>query len=88
MSAKTVNGIPLPTWTDAAAVTTYLTSFIGIVFAVITAIHPGYSEPTIVQTLLPSIGSVIAGVAQIVNVITHRNVLAAAIRAGAAADIA
>jgi hypothetical protein len=71
--------VPLPSWTDAAAVTTYITSIVGTVFAVITGIHPGYTEPAIVQALLPSVGALVAAGAQIVNVITHRSVQKAAI---------
>lgn len=81
MSKLTVNGIPLPSWTDSSSVLTYLTSVVAVVFAIITAVHPGYTEPVIVQSLLPSIGAVIAGTAQIVNVITHRSVQKAALMA-------
>ncbi len=80
--ATTPTVVPLPKWTDAASVVSYITSILGAVFAVITALHPGYSEPTIVQAILPSVGAVIAGVAQIVNVITHRGVQKAALAAG------
>lgn len=68
--------VQLPSWTDPAAVTSYITTLVGITFAVLTALHPGYTEPTIVQAILPSVGAIVAGVAQIVNVITHRNAVA------------
>jgi len=74
--------IPLPSWTDAASVTSYITSVVGVVFAVITGIHPGYTEPTIIQALLPSVGALVAGTAQIVNIFMHRSVQKAAITAG------
>ncbi len=74
--------VPLPKWTDAASVASYITSVVGVVFAFITGLHPGFTEPTVIQALLPSIGAVIAGVAQIVNVVEHRSVQKAAIAAG------
>jgi len=72
---------PLPKWTDAASVSSYLTSVVGIVFAVITALHPGYTEPTVVQAVLPAIGAAVAAAAQIVNVIMHRSVQKVALSA-------
>ncbi len=80
--ATTPTVVPLPKWTDAASVVTYITSILATVFAIITALHPGYSEPTIVQAILPSVGAIIAGVAQVVNVITHRGVQKATLAAG------
>jgi hypothetical protein len=77
--------IPLPTWTDAASVTSYLTTVVGVAFAVVTGIHPGYTEPTIVQAILPVAGVLIAGGAQLVNIIWHRSVQKAAIVAQYAA---
>ncbi len=74
--------VPLPKWTDAASVVSYITSIFGAVFAVITALHPGYSEPTIVQAILPAIGAIVAGIAQVVNIVTHRGVQKAALAAG------
>ena len=71
---------PLPTWTDPASVTSYVTSILAGVFAVVTALT-GKGEPALVQALLPAYGLVVAGVAQIVNVITHRGVQKAAIHA-------
>ena len=71
--------IPLPTWTDAASVTSYITSLIGIAVTVLTLLHPGYTEPAVIQALLPSIGVVVAGVSQIINVVTHRAAQKAAI---------
>lgn len=68
--------LPLPAWTDSAAVTSYITSVIATIGAVVTLAHPGYSEPTTVQAVVPSVAAIIAGIAQIVNVITHRSAAA------------
>jgi len=72
----------LPSWTDPASVTSYITSIAATIFAVVTAIT-GNGEPAAVQALLPSVGLIVAGVAQIVNVVTHRSVQKAAIAAAA-----
>ena len=71
---------PLPSWTDSSAVTTYITSIAAGVFAIVTAVT-GKGEPAAVQAILPSVGVIVAGVAQIVNVVTHRGVQKAAIAA-------
>lgn len=63
----------LPVWTDAQAVTSYLTSLAGIAVAVVAGLHPGFTEPAIVQSILPAIGTIVAGAAQVVNVVTHRS---------------
>ena len=75
--------IPLPTWTDAASVAAFLTSLFGFALFIL-----GIADPTIVpavtgdaQLILPTLGGVIASVAQIVNVIWHRKVQAAAFEA-------
>lgn len=70
----------LPTWTDPASVTSYVTSILAAVFAVVTSLT-GKGEPAVVQALLPASGLVVAGVAQIVNIVTHRGVQKAAINA-------
>lgn len=77
--------IPLPTWTDAASVTSYITSLIGIAVTVLTLLHPGYTEPAVVQAAVPTVGLIVAGVAQLVNVLTHRSAQKAAIVAQYAA---
>jgi hypothetical protein len=71
--------VTLPTWTDAASVTSYVTSFVAGAAALITALHPGWHEPTEVQTVLPTVGLLIAGVAQAINLYTHRAAQKAAI---------
>lgn len=77
--------VQLPKWTDAASVISYLTSAVGIIFAFITGLHPGYTEPTIIQTILPSIGALIAAGAQIFNIVSHRGVQKVAIQAAVSA---
>lgn len=72
-NAPPIIPVGLPSWTDAAAVTSYITSIAAAIFAVMTAIN-GHGEPAIVQAILPSVGVIVAGVAQIVNVATHRSV--------------
>jgi hypothetical protein len=71
---------PMPSWTDSSAVTTYITSITAAVFAVVTSLN-GTGEPAAVQAILPSVGLIVAGVAQVVNVVTHRGVHKAAIAA-------
>ena len=73
--------VSLPKWSDAASVVSYITSILGVIMAVITGLHPGFTEPTIIQAILPAVGAVIAAVAQVVNVITHRSVQKVAIQA-------
>lgn len=80
--APTPTVVPLPKWTDAASVASYITSVVGAVFAFITGLHPGFTEPTAVQAILPAIGAIVAAAAQIVNVVTHRAVHKALIAAG------
>ena len=72
--------ITLPTWTDAPSVASFLTSAFGIVLTVV-----GVADPTIIpalsadgQLVIPTIGAVIAGVAQLVNVVMHRKALISA----------
>jgi len=74
--------VALPTWTDAASVTSYLTSVVAAVVGILTLVHPGFHEPTDAQSILPALGFVIAGGAQVVNIIMHRSVQKAAILRG------
>ena len=71
---------PLPSWTDSASIASYLTTVLASVFAVVIYVT-GHGEPTIVQALVPSVSVIIAGVAQLVNIITHRSVQKAAFQA-------
>lgn len=66
----------LPSWTDAASITSYLTSAVTGVVAVITLAHPGFTEPALVRALIPAVSLVIAGGAQIFNAVTHRTATA------------
>ena len=70
---------PLPSWTDAAAISSYITTILGGVFAVYIYLT-GHGEPVVVQAVVPSVSVIIAGVAQLVNIIMHRNAQIAAIR--------
>lgn len=78
----TVNGIPLPTWADEASVQTYLTTGVSLAVAFLTLLHPGFTEPAVVPAVIPAVAFVIAGGAQLVNVIWHRKATIAAISAG------
>jgi hypothetical protein len=64
--------VSLPTWTDSQAVTTYLVSVVGAVFGILGALHPGWTEPSWVTAVIPSVGILVAAAAQWVNVATHR----------------
>ena len=46
---------------------------------VIALLHPGFVEPAAVQSAIPAVGFLVAGVAQIVNVVYHRKAQIAAI---------
>lgn len=76
---KTTSSVPvkLPTWTDAQSVSSYLTSLVGVALAIVTLLHPGFKESSEVQALVPTISFVVAGIAQAVNIITHRNTIKA-----------
>ena len=82
MTTQTINGIPLPSWTDEASVQTYLTTGVSLVVAFLTLLHPGFTEPAVVPAVIPAVAFVVAGVAQLVNIIWHRKVTAAAIASG------
>ncbi len=71
--------VTLPTWTDAASVTSYLTSLVTGAVAVLAAVHPGFTEPAIVAQYVPIVGLVISGGAQLLNVWSHRSAQKAAI---------
>ena len=64
--------VSLPTWTDSQAVTTYLVSVVGAVFGILGALHPGWTEPSWVTAVIPSVGILVAFAAQWLNVATHR----------------
>jgi hypothetical protein len=64
--------VSLPTWTDSQAVTTYVVSVVGAVFGLLGTLHPGWTEPSWVTAVIPSVGILVAFAAQWVNVATHR----------------
>lgn len=87
MSApRTINGIALPTRTDAASVTSYLTTLVAGIISVITLAHPGFTEPSVVPALVPAVSLVIAGGAQLFNIIRHAWVTVAALASGCSLD--
>ena len=76
---ETPETVPLPTWSDAASVASYLTSLLGAVVAVLALLHPGFAIPQVAQAVISSVSVFIAGVAQMVNLIWHRKVQIAAL---------
>ena len=65
--------VSLPAWNDSQAVTTYIVSVVGAVFGILGAVHPGWTEPSWVTAVIPSVGILVAFAAQWVNVATHRS---------------
>ena len=57
-------------------------SVVAAITALLVAIHPGFTVPTIVEAITVPAASVAAGVIQIINIVTHRAVIKAAITAG------
>lgn len=86
--ATAPDDVTLPTWTDAASVTSYLTSIVATIGGLIALAHPGFRESVDIQTAIPAVGFVVAGVAQLLNVWTHRSAQAAAIAASSAINAA
>jgi len=85
VSAVSASGgtvVQLPTWTDAGSVLAYLTSIVSAVFAVVTGLHPGFTEPSVVVAILPSVAVLVAVVAQLVNLATHHAAVASAAYGG------
>ncbi len=64
---------PLPQWNDAESVTSYLVSMIAFALGVVGMLHPGFTEPSWAVTLIPIVGTLVAGCVQAVHVITHRS---------------
>jgi hypothetical protein len=72
----------LPSWTDAQAITSYLTSASGIVLAFLGSLNPTWgSAPKWLAPSMALAGFVIATAAQIFNVISHRSATKAALSA-------
>lgn len=77
--ATPVTPVPLPSWTDAASIASYLTSFLAGVVGVVALLHPGFVLPTAVQAVVPAVSALIAGGVQVVNLIWHRKTQIAAL---------
>ena len=71
--------IDMPTWTDATSVASYITSVLDAGIAVIGLVHPGFIEPAAVQACIPAVALLIAGGAQIANLIRHTKATTAAL---------
>jgi len=82
VSARGGTVVQLPTWTDAGSVLAYLTTIVSAVFAVVTGLHPGFTEPSVVVAVLPSVAVLVAVVAQLVNLATHHAAVASAAYGG------
>ena len=82
---QVVQAVTLPSWTDPTAIATYLSSFAGLVVFVVAIFHPGFNPPpSTVQAVIGGVSLLIAGAAQLANVIRHASATKAAIAAGAA----
>lgn len=66
---------PLPAWNDAASIASWVTALLALAFGVVAYLHPGIKESAEVQTLVPIFATVVAGLVQAVNVVTHRSLL-------------
>lgn len=61
----------------------YLTSAIGAVVAVVDLFHPGWTQPTIVTALVPSVSALAAAGVAIFDIVTKRSVTKARLAAKA-----
>ena len=77
--AVTPAPVPLPSWTDAASIASYITSLLAGVVGVVALLHPGFVLPTAVQAVVPAVSALIAGGVQVVNLIWHRKTQIAAL---------
>ena len=66
---------PLPSWTDGAAIASYIVSIVTFAFGVLSMFHIGLPSDTstVVQGLATGLGYTIAAIVQIVNIVSHRN---------------
>jgi hypothetical protein len=72
----------LPSWTDAQAITSYLTSVSGVVLVFLGSLNPTWgSAPKWLAPSMALAGFVIATAAQIFNFISHRSATKAALSA-------
>lgn len=74
MSATPPQPEPEVQWDNAASVASYLTTAAAVAVDAISLLHPGFKEPAVVQALVPSVATVIAGVVTAVEVVTKRAV--------------
>ena len=61
-------------WTDPAAIASYITSLVAGLVSILSILHPGFTEPAIVEALVAPIAAVVAGGVQVFNIVTHRSV--------------
>lgn len=82
----TDQGIALPSWTDAASVTSFLVSGAGVLLALLSVVRPSIfnaQHDAAIRGVIPLVGTAIAAVAQALNGLRHAIVTKAAIVAGA-----
>ena len=81
---------PLPNWSDATSVATFITAGVGTIVSGLTLFDPSIvpQVTSLGHALVPSVAAVIAGGAVIVNVIRHALVHKAAVTAKAAVRVA
>ena len=85
---QVVQAVMLPSWTDPTAIATYLSSFAGLVVFVVAIFHPGFNPPpSTVQAVIGGVSLLIAGAAQLANVIRHASATKAAEAQQAAASV-
>lgn len=72
--SSTVNPTNPSSWTDPAALASYITSVLAALVSVLAMIHPGFSLPSSTETWVASIAGLIAGGVQVFNLVTHRSV--------------
>lgn len=71
--------IPLPTWTDPTSIVVWLTAMVTMANGIIVVLHPGYTEPPIVEALVPAVSWLIAGGVIVANIVRHWKATVAAI---------
>jgi hypothetical protein len=81
---------PMPTWSDATSVATFITAGIGTIVSGLTLFDPGIvpEVTSLEHALVPSVAAIIAGVAVVANVARHALVHQAAVTAKAAVKVA
>ena len=72
----------LPSGTDGPAIASYIVSVASMLFGVLAEVHIGLpsNAPSLVSELALPVGTVVAAVVQLVNIITHRGAHKAAVR--------